>query len=138
MNFNNKEFISEFGYKIFLPENWAEYEDEKNTNAFFDTIEWTGNLRISSIQIDQKKGDELLESEMKSFEGRAEKLKTQNGFNGIKYSDEDELNFITYWLLIVNDKMFICSFTINITEKETQKSKLELVKVNKIIDSLQP
>lgn len=38
MNCNTKiakqNFVSEFGYSIILPENWAEYDDEKNTNAF--------------------------------------------------------------------------------------------------------
>ncbi|TPG41712.1 DUF3805 domain-containing protein [Flavobacterium pectinovorum] len=45
---NNRTFVSELGYTIVLPENWDEYEDEKNTNAFFDITEWTGNLRIIS------------------------------------------------------------------------------------------
>ena len=41
-------FNSEYNYSIKLPENWSEYEtDENNTNAFFDTIKWTGNLRIT-------------------------------------------------------------------------------------------
>ncbi|WP_255526404.1 hypothetical protein [Flavobacterium sp. JLP] len=34
MNFNNQEFISEFGYKIFLPENWAEYRMKKTQMLF--------------------------------------------------------------------------------------------------------
>lgn len=135
---NNRIFVSEFGYTIFLPENWDEYEDEKNTNAFFDTTEWTGNLRITPIKTDPKKIAELLESEVKDLKGRAEKFKTKNGFEGVKYSETNKENFIYYWYLIVKDKIFICSFTINLTEKETQKNKMELIKVNKIIDSLRP
>ncbi|MFV8345689.1 DUF3805 domain-containing protein [Flavobacterium sp. ZB4P13] len=130
------KFISEFGYIIVLPGNWAEYDDEKNTNAFFDTTEWTGNLRITPIKIDPKKGSELLEHEMNSFEGKAEKLKTQNGFEGLKYSEESGEDFIYYWYVIIKDKMFICSFTINLIEKETKKNGVELTKVTKIIDSI--
>ena len=135
---NNRIYVSEFGYTIFLPENWDEYEDEKNTNAFFDTTEWTGNLRITPIKTDPKKIAELLESEVKDLKGRAEKFKTKNGFEGVKYSETDKENFIYYWYLIVKDKIFICSFTINLTEKETQKNKMELIKVHEIINSLQP
>jgi len=135
---NNRIYVSEFGYTIFLPENWDEYEDEKNTNAFFDTTEWTGNLRITPIKTDPKKIAELLESEVKDLKGRAEKFKTKNGFEGVKYSETDKENFIYYWYLILKDKIFICSFTINLTEKETQKNKMELIKVHEIINSLQP
>ena len=135
---DNQFFVSEFGYTIILPENWAEYEDEKNTNAFFDTKEWTGNLRITPIKTDPKKIAELLESEVKELKGKAEKFKTKNGFEGVKYSETDKENFIYYWYLIVKDKIFICSFTIKIAEQETQKNKMELIKVNTIIDSIQP
>lgn len=131
---NNRTFVSELGYTIVLPENWDEYEDEKNTNAFFDTTEWTGNLRITPIKTDPKKIAELLESEVKALKGKAEKFKTQNKFEGVKYSQTDKENFIYYWYLIVKDKIFICSFTTNAAEKGTQKSKTELIKVNQIID----
>jgi hypothetical protein len=142
MNCNNKidsqNFVSEFGYSIVLPENWAEYDDEKNTNAFFDTTDWTGNLRITPIKIEPKKGTELLEDEINSFDGQAEKFKTQNGFEGLKYSEKSEEDYIYYWYLIVKDKMFICSFTINLTEKETKKNEAEIAKVAKIIESIRP
>ena len=142
MNCNDKidsqNFVSEFGYSIALPENWAEYDDEKNTNAFFDTTDWTGNLRITPIKIDPKKGKELLETEINSFKGKAEKFRTQNGFDGLRYSEKSESDFIYYWYLIVKDKMFICSFTINFTEKATKKNETEITKVTKIIESIKP
>lgn len=135
---SNPVFVSKLGYTIVLPENWAEYEDEKNTNAFFETTSWTGNLRITPLKTDPKKIAELFESEVKALKGRAEKFKTQNRFEGVKYSEAEKENFIYYWYLIVKDKLFICSFTIKLTEKETQKNKMELIKVYKIIDSIQP
>ena len=52
-NMSGQTFNSEFGYSIILPYNWSEYEleDEKNTNGFFDTSEWTGNLRVKTLNI---------------------------------------------------------------------------------------
>ena len=135
---NNRIFISEFGYTILLPKNWSEYEDEKNTNAFFDTTNWTGNLRITPIEIDPKKIAALFESHLNDIKTKSEKFTTQNGFEGAKYAEADGENFIYYWYIIVKDKIFICSFTIKLIEKETQKNKMELIKVNTIIDSIQP
>lgn len=57
-----KKFKSEYKYSIFLPENWEEYEtDEINTNAFFDTTKWTGNLRITPFDYVITDSKEFLE-----------------------------------------------------------------------------
>ena len=52
-NMTGHKFVSEFGYTIFLPDNWSEYdlENEEKTNGFFDTTEWTGNLRITTLDV---------------------------------------------------------------------------------------
>ncbi|MEW5677386.1 DUF3805 domain-containing protein [Flavobacterium enshiense] len=132
MNCKNKSetyiFTSNFGYSILLPKNWAEYDDEENTNAFFDTEEWTGNLRITPVRIDPNKNSELLKSEMESFNGKAELFKTNTGFDGLKYSEKSGEDFIYYWYIIANDKMFICSFTIDLDKKDTQENQKELIK----------
>lgn len=65
---NGQRFNSEFGYSIDLPKNWSEYEleDEKNTNGFFDTSEWTGNLRITSLNIQVENPTEFIKNELAS------------------------------------------------------------------------
>ncbi|MBF6640221.1 DUF3805 domain-containing protein [Flavobacterium sp. J49] len=141
MNCNKKPdnyiFNSNFGYSILLPENWSEYEDEENTNAFFDSKEWTGNLRITPIKIDANKNAELLKSEMESFNGKAEPFKTKTGFEGLKYSEKSNKDFIYYWYIIAQNKMFICSFTIDLDKKETPENQKELIKVTEIINSIE-
>jgi len=35
-------------FSLALPDDWSEYDDgEENTHAFFNTIKWTGNFRIT-------------------------------------------------------------------------------------------
>ncbi|KAF2328194.1 DUF3805 domain-containing protein [Flavobacterium daemonense] len=141
MNCNSKPetdaFVSNFGYSILLPENWPEYEDEDNTNAFFDTKEWTGNLRITPVKIDPNKNSELLKSEMESFNGKAEPFKTKEGFKGLKYSEKNGQDFMYYWYIIAKNKMFICSFTIDLDKKDTPKNLKELEKVAETLNSIE-
>ncbi|MBZ4037653.1 DUF3805 domain-containing protein [Flavobacterium sp. 17A] len=140
MNCSNKPetyiFTSNFEYSIILPKNWAEYKDENNTNAFFDTEEWSGNLRITPIEIDPNRNSQLLKSEIESFKEKAETFKTKEGFEGLKYSEKSDQDFIYYWHIIAENKMFICSFTIDSNKRNTLKNQEELKKVILIIDSI--
>ena len=140
MNCSNKPetniFTSKFGYTIELPENWAEYDDEENVNAFFDTSEWTGNLRITPLKIDANKNAELLKSEMESFNGKAEPFKTKTGFEGLRYSEKSNEDFMYYWYVIAENKMFICSFTIDLDKKDNKENQKELTKVTEIVSSI--
>jgi hypothetical protein len=129
-------FTSNFGYSILLPKNWAEYDDEENTNAFFDTKKWTGNLRITPIQIDPSKSSALLKSEIDSLGGKAELIKTKEGFEGLKYSKKSNENFMYYWYIFAKDKMFVCSFTVDFDKKDSQENQKELIKVTEIINSI--
>lgn len=129
-------FQSKFGYTIELPKNWAEYKDEKNTNAFFNTSNWTGNLRITPIKIDQNKREQLLIDEVKSLGSKATLLTTHSGFSGLKFSEESGEDFIYYWYLFAKDRMFICSFTIDTNQKDSNKNKEELLLVSGIINSI--
>ncbi|MVO09994.1 DUF3805 domain-containing protein [Flavobacterium sp. TP390] len=130
----NNIFTSEFGYSIILPEKWAEYEDEENLNAFFDTENWTGNLRITVIELDRNIDDNYIEKEYIRLTN-AEKIITQNGYTGFKYLEKSQDGLMYYWQLFHKNKMFVCSFVLNL-ENNTKLKEAEIEKVEKIINSI--
>lgn len=132
-NIKMKKFNSEYNYSVNIPENWSEYEtDEKNTNAFFDTTQWTGNLRITPMNYEIKNAKEFLR----------ELLREENGQNidwknirGVYYVENEKNEEINYWYLIENNKLYICSFTVgNLNGKN--EIETELKKVTEILESI--
>jgi hypothetical protein len=127
------QFISEYNYSIILPENWSEYEsDEKNTNAFFDTTNWTGNLRITPLNYYIKNPKEYLEKN--KIEKKAELFDWKN-IQGIYFVDNSSNNEINYWFIIENNRLFICSFFIGQLNGKEEIEK-ELNKVEIILKTL--
>lgn len=134
-NMNGQTFNSEFGYSIILPDYWSEYEleDEQNTNGFFDTSQWTGNLRITPLNIKIDRPTEFVKTELTDTNF------TELNWYKIKafsYSEASDDLYIYYWYLIENSKIYICSFTIDIEKKETDKNRKELMKVEDILKTL--
>jgi hypothetical protein len=132
---SGQTFNSEFGYSIILPDNWSEYEleDEKNTNGFFDTSGWTGNLRVTPLNIKTENPIEFIRRQL------TDKNTNEQNWDKIKafsYSEASEDLWIYYWYLIENSKVYICSFTIDIDNKETEKNQRELLKVEAILKTL--
>lgn len=128
-------FNSEFGYSIILPDNWSEYglEDEKNTNGFFDTSGWTGNLRITPLNLKTDNPTEFIKQELTDtniIELNWEKIEA------FSYSEPSNDLWIYYWYLIENLKIYICSFTIDSDNTETVKNRRELIKVENILKTL--
>jgi len=41
-----------------------------------------------------------------------------------------------YWYVIAENKMFICSFTIDLDKKDTKENQKELTKVTEIVSSI--
>lgn len=100
-------FISEYNYALNLPETWSEYiTDEEKTNAFFNTKKWTGNLRITPTNHQFQNPDFLNELRI---ENNATEI-MWNNIHGIQYNDNNE--GIYYWYLIVENTLFLCSFTL--------------------------
>lgn len=130
----NHVFNSKFGYSIMLPEKWAEYEDDENVNAFFDTENWTGNLRITVIEVNKNIDDNYIEEEFKS-RPKAKKIITQNSLTGLKYTEESQDGLMYYWQIFHENKLFICSFILN-PENDNNLNKTEIEKVEKIIYSI--
>ncbi|WP_281234770.1 DUF3805 domain-containing protein [Flavobacterium gelatinilyticum] len=130
----SQKFTSEFDYSIILPENWTEYEDEENVDAFFDTTKWTGNFRISVVKINKKVDRKFIEDDFQSHD-YAKKISTKNGLEGFKYSENSRGGKIYYWHLFKNAKVYICSFLIN-PENNATINEIEIEKVGKIINSI--
>lgn len=127
------QFISEYNYSIILPENWSEYEsDEKNTNAFFDTTNWTGNLRITPLNYYIKNPKEYLEKN--KIEKNAELFDWKH-IQGIYFVDNSSNDEINYWFIIENNRLFICSFFIGQLNGKEEIEK-ELNKVEIILKTL--
>ena len=126
-------FISEYNYSVKLPENWNEYEtDEENTNAFFNTTKWTGNLRITPMNYEIKNQDEYLNKIL--TEKGAKKINWKN-IEGIYYVENKNKEEINYWYLIQNKQLFICSFIIGHLNGKTEIEN-ELDKIDNILKSI--
>lgn len=132
-NLKIKQYNSEYNYSMNLPENWSEYEtDEKNTNAFFDTTKWTGNLRITPIDYKVKNTKEFYRETLAKNNGQD---LNWNNIYGIHYFEIEKDQEIHYWYLIEKNKSYICSFTIG-NLKEKYEVEEELKKVIEILKSI--
>ena len=126
-------FNSEYNYSIKLPENWSEYEtDENNTNAFFDTIKWTGNLRITVMNYKIENPNKFLSKILLEKEGGNINWKNWDGIYYVEKTNNEEMN---YWYLIQNKKLFVCSFLIG-QLKGKKEIKNELTKVENTLKTL--
>ena len=126
-------FNSEYNYSIKLPENWSEYEtDENNTNAFFDTIKWTGNLRITLMNYNIENPDNFLNKILIEKEGENINWKNIRGIYYVETKNNEEMN---YWYLIENNKFFICSFLVG-NLKGKKEIENELIKVENTLKTL--
>ena len=130
---NTSKFSSEYNYSLYLPENWSEYEtDEKNTNAFFDTTKWTGNLRITPLKYEIDDAENFLNKKLTEIQ--VPKFYWNNSV-GIYYVEESPDDTLHYWHLIHKKRLYICSFTIgNINENEIDD---EIHKVEEILKTIE-
>lgn len=128
-------FESEYKFSVILPNSWSEYEldDEENTNGFFDTSEWTGNLRITAVKSIFENPDDFLKTKQK--ETKAEILNWEQ-VKGIYFSENSDNLYIYYWYLTENNRLYICSFTIDSEMENSEKNKNELKKVEKILKTI--
>ena len=127
-------FTSEYNYSIMLPTNWSEYEtDEKGTNAFFNTINWTGNLRITPLNYFIPKPKDYLSK--LQVEKNALNIKWNN-IDGIYYKTKTIDDEMYSWHLIKEHQLFICSFTIGNLKNENQIQS-ELLIVEEILKTIE-
>lgn len=143
-NMEYKDFTSEQGwFTMKIPPNWAEYEDEEGTYAFFDTTNWTGNFRVTPLRMEkpnsQDPAKKYIDEEYSENKNLNPIKSTINDFSYVSYTkrpeQNDDNNIIYYWVLGKKDVLFTCSFTINAEKENTADNKVELEKVEKILHS---
>lgn len=143
---DQKTFISQNGwFSLTLPTKWEEYDDgEEGTYAFFNTESWTGNFRITPLQltdasnsnadrVDKYISDELIENK------GAVKIRLGN-FLCTHYKNEllqdRDSHVIYYWITGMENHIFICSFTIDKKQEETEQTLNEIKTVQNIIKTI--
>ncbi len=141
----SKIFTSTNGwFNLTLPAEWEEYDSEEDgTYAFFNAASWTGNFRITSLQVRPKKNEDstakFINKELSENEG-ATKLKIGE-FDCVHYKkdiEQDGDQLVTYyWTTGEKDILFICSFTIDKNMDNTKQNESELEIVQGIIKSIE-
>jgi Domain of unknown function (DUF3805) len=130
-----KQIISDHKYSIDIPMNWSEYEleeDEKGTNAFFDTTKWTGNLRVTLMGCQAQVIEDILN---KLPQDKNKQYIDWGNICGIYHFEKTENKEVHYWNLVENNNLFVCSFFIgHINDKLEIES--ELGKVSDMLKSV--
>lgn len=142
-----KTFTSRGGwFSLLLPIEWEEYyeDGEEDTYTFFNGKHWTGNFRITPFRWT----DLMDPNEDKVAEFITEELHDNDGAINIKLGDLDCAHYkkyllqdgddlvIYYWAAGKKDDLFICSFTIDKKQEQTEQNKAEVNIVQKIIRSI--
>ena len=143
----HKKFTSRSGwFNLKLPIDWEEYDDdgEEDTYTFFNANNWTGNFRITPFRWT----DLVDPNEDKAAEFIAEELNENDGATKIKLGDLDCAHYkkdllqdgddlvIYYWVVGKKDNLFVCSFTIDKKQEQTEHNKAEVTVVEDIIKSI--
>ena len=142
MNYHKFLSIDE-SFSIQLPENWSEYDDDdenQNTYAFFNSKQWSGNLRISFIHwkgtSNKDKANNYIQSELLENENVC--IIKINDRNAAFYSKESvDNNLIYFWITGAKNNLFICSFTVDKSHLETDSHTRELGVVEQILHSIE-
>jgi len=139
---NHKEFTSDNEwFKLKLPENWSEYDDDDDNYAFFNTEKWSGNLRISHIRwanvVDYTDKASLYNQEEMEKTPGAINVKLAN-WNATFYSKETLAgdNLIYFWNTGSKNDLFICSFTFKKDFLGLDWHNNELIIVSEILGSI--
>lgn len=105
---------------------------KKKLMLFSIQKKWTGNLRITPISNTVRNPTDFLNK--LQFEKNASKINWNISF-GIYYLDKNPKEEIHYWYLIINNQLFICSFSVG-NLKTKNEIKNELKKVENILKTI--
>ncbi len=124
-------------FSLVLPENWSKYEDDDNVSAFFNTEEWSGNLRITLIPLEGKFDQvrNLIQSEIND---NPNAILTKIGqWDAAFYSQEVSNDCLVYfWSIGIINNLVVCSLTIDKSMLASNKHTNELKIVEKILSSI--
>jgi len=128
-------------FSLRLPENWAEYDDEENTFAFFNTEKWSGNLRFThfrSLNVEEgiDEANQLIHSRLSSKPNAL--LIKLHEWDAAFYRQEtiSEDCIIYYWITGLKNDWFICSFTFDKPFLSTDWHNNEVIVVGEILSSI--
>lgn len=143
-NVKSKHFTSTNGwFGVDIPPDWDEYDDgEEGTYAFFNSKNWTGNLRITPLKVSNSSGRdaaaESLESGIKKNR-TAQRIKLGD-LDAIYYKEEVEQDgkkmIMYYWHTGKKDMIFFCSFTLDKDMEYNKKNQNELELVQNILSTI--
>jgi hypothetical protein len=125
-------------FSLTLPDDWDEYDDgdDKGTFVFFNSKNYSGNLRISPFHWENAKSNENKASEFidEELNEKKDAMKIKLGkFDCVHYKKE---LVIYHWCIGENSDIYICSFTIDKLREQTDQHKTELEIVQDIIKSI--
>lgn len=132
------KFIYSTGwFSTTLPENWSEYDDEEGTAAFFNTDQWSGNLRITPVRLGGMDVDKS--PTMVSLNNNQNEITVKLGkWIASFYSERSSDNCtIYYWTIGSTSMWFMCSFTIDEEFLNTERNEKELAVVEEIIGNIE-
>ena len=143
---NIKNFTSQNGwFTLTIPEYWEEYDDgDEDTYSFFNTMKWSGNFRITSFRWldiedpNEDKAAQYISDELTEY-NQAIKLKIGNlecAYYKKDFQQENKNLLIYYWTTGTKNDLFLCSFTIDKNQEQTEENKKELQIVLDIIKSI--
>jgi len=125
-------------FTIKLPENWSEYEDEEGTAAFFNTVKWSGNLRITPLRIGDAEIDKTPASVSSINNDNSNAIIIKLGDWDAAFYKKESSDVCTtfYWTMGTTNFWFVCSFTIDIDFLNTEINAEELIVVEEILGSI--
>lgn len=123
-------------FSLKLPSDWAEYDDGDDLAAFFNTVKWSGNLRITPIVVESSKTASLVNSQL--INKPSATMVTLGKWQMVFYSSisSDAENLIYYWIAGKKSTLFVCSFTVDTSTCNSEESHKELSVVKTILSSI--
>ncbi|MBV8389725.1 MAG: DUF3805 domain-containing protein [Mucilaginibacter sp.] len=120
-----------------LPENWAEYDDEIGTAAFFNTKQWSGNLRITPVRLAETDIDKTPVTVSLYDNQNALVVKLGDWVAEFFSEPSSDDCIIYYWTIGSKSMWFMCSFTIDKKFFNTETNEKELAVVEGIISKIE-
>jgi hypothetical protein len=120
-----------------LPGNWSEYDDDEGTYAFFNTIEWSGNLRITPVRLSSTKIDKTPTIITPDNNPNTTVIKLGAWIANFYSERSSDGCIIYYWVIGSTSIWFMCSFTINEEFFNTDRNTKELAVVEEVISNIE-
>lgn len=134
-----KKYISKRSrFNLILPVDWTDYDDGDDSDAFFNESNWSGNLRVTFLNLSENDASEIISNELlKNEKAIAIVLDRYQGVHYKEVGGIDLESLIYYWIIGQSNELFICSFTIDKINENTQSNFFALKTAESIVNSIQ-